>query len=414
MMSKQQIKDILPLIGLCVLTATACASTGSEGAAAGGAATQAQGAEMAAESDDPLIRALNTEDLTSERRSRIAEIQPSSARLTAELAIIATDPDAPTFARGNALLLLGDMTAATEMYAFAVGVRAEDPNIRAAAANALGDLVAVGSEGALRLLRVALDDPEPGVQVQALQSIGTRDAEALREFRESTTNPELRQIAATLLDVAAARGAPVIPPDQPVPDMVERETPEGDRLIFEAEQRWPAANAAAGRLSVVRADGDSIPIADEVEVVGGVLPAFFSTDRDRLVYEADREIRVRDLQTGEDRRVAAGIAPRPLPFTEDFVFARELDRIAREEAAGIRIRYEVLRAPFAGGEPENFGATVVTASPSERGYYSPVRWMRVVERGDRFYLEGDSMENLPLPNPFDGARGSAAEPPPAR
>ena len=38
----------------------------------------------------------------------------------------------------------------------------------------------------------------------------------------------------------------------------------------------------------------------------------------------------------------------------------------------------------------------------QRGGYSPVRWARIKQRGETFYLTSDNMEEFALPSPFGG------------
>jgi hypothetical protein len=144
---------------------------------------------------------------------------------------------------------------------------------------------------------------------------------------------------------------------------------------------------------------------ENMEVVAGVVPAFFSPEEDMVVYEQGRQIFVRELATGTVRQLGPGIAPRPLPFTADFVFLREDRGRQSEERERTRVSYDVFRASFAaaGPAPVAVGTLLALAEMVRHGNYSPARWLQVAEQGSRFTLAGDGAETYLLPNPFAGA-----------
>lgn len=352
--------------------------------------------------DASLVELLDTDVLSAERESRIRGRDSTADPLPRRLNQIARDPDAPPYARGNALLLLGEFEAIGYLGAFALGLRAEDARVRAAAATGLESLVALEPDRVLPILRRALRDEEPWVQARALQSLGAVDPDALRRYVPTAPTEELRQIARSLLQVAEERGAPLSPAmasGEAIPDTLARVSALGRRVRFITEKRWPAWGLAAGRLEVAPPDGEFAEVAGAVEVVAGVVPAFLSPDERWLVYETAREIRVRDLRSGADRIVGPGVAPRVIPFSSSFVFLRATDEApsGRDET---RLTYEVYRASLEGGAPESLGSLTATLSRQRFGNASPVRWMRVVEVSGEFFLEGERMDRFALPSPF--------------
>jgi hypothetical protein len=253
----------------------------------------------------------------------------------------------------------------------------------------------------MTILRAALRDPEQAVQVRALEAIGERDATALRDYLETGPAPQLASVAEGLLLAAEQRGAPLDP--QQNGSLVKTE-PAGARIIYERQRFWPGSDLSAGTLDLVTPDGARVRLGDSVEVARGVLPAFFSSDGMHVVFEEARTIRVHHVATGETESVGHGIAPRPLPFTDDFVYAVELEQAATEVRGETRITYELRRAPFASATPdaEPIGAVTVTSSFGVSGGASPARWMRIVEDVGMFSLRGENVEPAPLPDPFGG------------
>ena len=61
-----------------------------------------------------------------------------------------------------------------------------------------------------------------------------------------------------------------------------------------------------------------------------------------------------------------------------------------------------MRMPIAGGEETLLGEVTAVLSPTNKGNYAPVRWVRVRETDGRFYLIGDIGKPFELPSPFPG------------
>jgi hypothetical protein len=110
---------------------------------------------------------------------------------------------------------------------------------------------------------------------------------------------------------------------------------------------------------------------------------------------------VRDLTTNADRKLAAGIAPRILPFTTDVIYLREVRGKRSETPNSFGLKYDVLRQPTVGTDTAKVvGQIGAQALNNQKGNYATVRWMRIREDEGAFYLVGDMIEPFKLPNPF--------------
>jgi hypothetical protein len=183
---------------------------------------------------------------------------------------------------------------------------------------------------------------------------------------------------------------------------VLQRTSNGITVRYTPRQSWPEWGASVGTLSLARNGAAPIDVAGEVEVVGNVVPAFVSSDGRSVVYENARNIHLRDLVSGADRVISPGIAPRPYPFTDTFVFLRPESKPAVDDPVnGTQVFYEVMRMPFSGAEkPDLIGQVTASTKFGVRGAYSPARWMRVRESEGGFWLEGQGVSMFVLPDPF--------------
>ena len=313
-------------------------------------------------------------------------------------AAIAEDTSAPNIVRANALRLLANRKATNELTVFANALEASDEFVRMAVITSMREFMDTATETATAILAQGLRDRSPRVQAHALEVLGDRDAEVLRDYIASATNAELRDVATDLLRVAEERGAPLVPDSA---GRLARTTATGVRISFTPARRWPGWDAAAGEL-YLQTPGNTQPVrvASHVEVVGHVIPAFVTADSTMLVYEANREIRVRSLKDNSDRKLADGIAPRLLPFSQDIVFFRMGPGTAKQTSGGAANRFHVIRMPIVGGQETKLGEVTATLSPTIKGNYAPVRWIRVRELDGRFYLTGDIGKPFELPSPF--------------
>ncbi|MBI4408545.1 MAG: hypothetical protein HY561_02475 [Gemmatimonadetes bacterium] len=376
------------LIAAVLLVGGACTGRATSTAPTPGEAPEAR-----------VQRVLAEAPLRPEQYQRIAELEAElGGALDELLTTVALDTTAPVFSRGNALLLLGERHAAAQLRAFRVALGAREPRVRAAAVVGLRGVLPLAPAKTVALLERALRDPETQVQARALESLGDTDAAVLRRYLAGTPPTQLRAVAEELLRVVEERGAPLGAPAES--GTLERVGPGGARLLFRPLRQWPQWEAAVGELHVGTPGRPPTLVAKDVEMVAYVVPAFFSSDGRYLVYESARQIRVRDLESGNERALGPGIAPRGFPFTDDLLFLRERPDASVRQGDDVVLSYQVLRAPFAGGEPTSLGELTAIVRGQRRGAYSPARWMRVREQEGVIYLEGEDVSSFRLPDPF--------------
>ncbi len=324
------------------------------------------------------------------------------------LALITESPGLHALVRANALLLLGRREPDRHLLLVGMALEDADERVQLAAVAVLRELLDVKPAVAMPMLGGALASTSVGVQARVLETVAARDVDMLRRYVRRGPSPELLRIATDLIAVAEERGARLEPADST--GALARTGPAGHVLRYIPVRCW-SGGVSAGPLTLRPREGANI-LLGEVEVAGSVIPAFFSADGGFLVFESGRAIHVRDVTSGITRMAGPGIAPRVLPFTEDFVFLREIAGARTELRGGTRIQYEVLRAPFAPA-PDTAPPHIVSglgANPrmSLHANASPVRWMRVAElRDGAFALVGESMDTTLLPDPF--APGSSPD-----
>lgn len=336
------------------------------------------------------------------RQARI-ELEAMGPEIDTVLVTLAYDPRARPVQRANALVLLADRRspAALSTLRWAL-LTSDDDIVRAAAVMGLHRLGSDAPE-ALNAIRSAVSDPSPRVRLNALQVLDVHDIATVRALVRREHDPRVRTIGLQLLALAEARGAPLTPDA----DGVYRTVPlEGQaRLVFYPRTREPRWEYVRGELGLEPGDGSYLRLAQDVEMVRGVLPAFFSADRTSVVFEEARHIVVRDLERRETMYLGPGIAPRPIPFTDAFVYLRERVAERRETPQGTELVYDVLRSRFGGSAPERIGELRALARPDRFGYLSPVRWMTVGETADGWLLQVDGEPAFELTN-----RAGADEP----
>lgn len=313
-----------------------------------------------------------------------------------QVAIVAEDPNAGTDPRYNAVRILGEWQRRAALPSLRAAATDRDPRVRAAVVVAASAIATQTGEG-WALVEAALADPAPEVAAMALERLGPGRVETVRAFVARQPNPELARIAREIIRVAEERGARLAADSGGV---LRRQVSADVALEFRPTRAWARWDAAVGTVTIRRDGGPAVEL-DSIEVVRGVVPVFFSPDARHVVYERGRRIFVRALAEAAPRERGLGIAPRLLPFTGDFVFLRERPGTRTVAPASTTLHYDVVRAAIegdgAGGVLGTIGAPV---SQLRSGGYSPARWLRVVEHGDGFALEGEGFEHFALPPLF--------------
>ena len=323
------------------------------------------------------------------------------AEFISRLGLIAEDSANPWVVRANALKLLADRAALSEMTVFAIALRAREERVRMTAVSAMKEMMPIAPAAAVQILERALRDPNIRIQLRALEILSDRDVRILREYHARATNEELRGVARSLIQTAEERAAPLVPKDSA--GTLERTSFSGAVITFRPTMRWPNWDAAAGELHVrPPRSRQSVRVASNVEVVNNVVPAFMMSDSTTIVYEVNREIHARSLRDNTDRKLGNGIAPRIFPFTNDVLYFREIPNKKVVTAQATTYRYQLIRVPFAGGDEKVIGEIAATAQNAVKGNASPVRWSRIQEREGRFYLVGETIADFELPSPFGG------------
>jgi hypothetical protein len=327
-------------------------------------------------------------------RARLEEMGPE---VDSVLVSIAENPAARAEVRGNALVLLADRRSPLALQTLERALRfSENERIRSAAVLGLNRL-STSTEQAFDLIRLATGDRSRNVRLAALQSLDSRDIATMRSLLERETDPEVRLVALQLVSLAESRGAALA--SDPRGALRTARGYTEPQIVFRPVTVDSASRFAIGDLRLEMPDGPDIPLVPAAEVIGNVVPAFFSPDRSAVVYEYSGEIRVLDVASRHVRQVGPGIAPRLIPFTHQFVFLRERPANRRETDDGLEIVYDVLRSNFGGMQTQLIGEIRSWSRPELNGGANPVRWMVVGEAGDGFVLRGDGVETFGLPTP---------------
>jgi hypothetical protein len=346
----------------------------------------------------PLLRrsAFGAREIEASER---VELYVGPEEFIRRLATVAEDTTAPPVVRINAMALLAHRTAVSELYAFGNALKSPHERVRMAAVTAMREFLPAAPTTVVAILDRALHDPNPRVQAHALEILSDREIDILRSYHARATNRELRGVALDLIQTAEERGAPLVANE--TTGVLERTTPGGFVITFRPTQRWPQWDAAVGDLYIRQPNTrQPVLVASGVEAVGDVVPAFIAADSAALVYEVNREIHVRSLRDNTDRKLASGIAPRILPFTNDVMFLSEVEDRSLDTPMDMPLRYQVIRTSLGGTQPAVVGELKTTAKNNVRGNYSPVRWLRIRELNGRFYLIGEGVTEFELPSPF--------------
>jgi hypothetical protein len=327
-----------------------------------------------------------------------ARLEVMGPELDEVLIRLATDGSVDENVRANAITLLADRRSG---YAVPVLRRlvltSNADGVRAASVTGLQRFTA-DSPQVRTTLRAALGDPSPRVRLGALQGLDVEDADAVRLLLPREDDAQVRVVARQLLALYEARGAPLARDERGTFRTAGADTVA--RIVFNPVRADPEAGVYQGALWV-ETGGQLLPLAQDVEVVDGVVPAFFDATRAAVVYEAGRQVYVRDLRSGQTRAVGPGIAPRVIPFSDRFVYVREAPVPRRGAGGAASVDYTVYAASVWGGAPQPLGTLSATLDPSVFRGASPVRRMVVGETREGFVLRGPGVTPFALPGPFE-------------
>ncbi|MBW3630149.1 MAG: sister chromatid cohesion protein PDS5 [Gemmatimonadetes bacterium] len=340
------------------------------------------------------VRELLSEDQTRatyhEMRTRVQDMGPE---VDAVLLALARDRAVNLVVRSNALVLLAERRAPGAFSVLERALRPDQPaRLRAAAVLGLQRLLAVTPD-AMRLIRGALQDRSRTVRLNALTALDVTDVETVRAMLERERDPEVREVAMQLVGIAEARGAPLATDRRGA--LRTTSSALDAQIVFRPAQADPASGLALGDLRLELPGALDVPLTSNARAMGGVVPAFFSADHAQVVFEDDGQIRVIEIPTRNIRSVGPGIAPRVIPFSNSFVFLRELP--PARAAPGDEMRYSVFRAEFGGGAAEVIGELRATIPAGAPPGYSPVRRMVVAETLDGSVLRGEGITTFLLP-----------------
>ena len=346
-----------------------------------------------------VVRILDVDEPSPAFYRERARLEAMGPELDQVLFALAYDASVDESVRANALVLLADRRA-PGIYPMLRRQLVASPSdaVRAAAVEGLQRFVP-DSAGARNAIRAAIGDPAAAVRLNVLQRLDVEDAPLVRAQLAREPDAQVRTIAGQLLELLEARGAPLLRDDRgDLRALVRDGTPQ---IVFHPAWMDAPTGVESGALWVELPGASLVPLAQGVEVVGQVVPAFFDPTRAVVVYEAGREIRLRELRTGNTTVVGPGIAPRAIPFTDFFVFAREVDDARTTLRDGsVVVRYQLFRGSFSSGDAALVGVFEAILHPARWGGASPVRTMVVGEGRDGFVLRAQGMTPVPLPGPM--------------
>lgn len=340
--------------------------------------------------------ALDEDESSSEYQQTRLRIQDMGPEVDAVLLALVRDRAANSVVRSNALLLLTERGAPGVLAALQRALGLDAPiRLRATAVLGLQRLAPTSPE-AVRLIRGALRDPARTVRLNALVALDVTDVETIRTVMNSERDPEVRQVAMQLISIAEARGAPLAADTRGV---LRTTTGTGldPQIVFRPGRTDPVTGLSVGDLRLELPNATDVPLSSTAEAAGGVVPAFFSTDHARVVFETDGEIRVLDIPSRNVRRVGQGIAPRVIPFAERFIFLREQGRSTVAGGEAVSLTYAVFRAGFGGEAPERIGELRAEVRADLADRYTPVRRIVIGDTADGLVLRGEGVTAFPIP-----------------
>jgi hypothetical protein len=331
-------------------------------------------------------------------RERLVVMGPE---LDAVLIGLVEDESQDDNVRANSIVLLADRGAPGSMHLLRRQLTTSASDVvRAAAVRGL-QRFAPDSAGARNALRAAAGDPSALVRLNVLSRLEVEDAALIRALLAREDDARVRTIARQLLELLEARGARLV--RDPRGDLRTSGREGAPQIVFNPTWRDSLGGVEIGGLWVEMPGSTTlVPLAQEVEVVAEVVPAFFNVERTLVAYEAGGEVRIRDLRPGGGTRVVgAGTAPRVIPFTDHIVFVRPQRDGVKPVGDAFTVSYDVVRASLVSGGPEVIGRLDARVRPDVHAGASPVRWMVVGETANGFVLRGPGLTSFELPGPYE-------------
>jgi hypothetical protein len=327
-----------------------------------------------------------------EMRTRVQDMGPE---VDAVLSALARDRAVNPVVRANALVLLAERHSPSAFPALQRALAPDSPaRLRAAAVFGLQRLTPYVPD-AMRLIRASLQDPSRTVRLNALTSLEVTDVESIRAVLEKERDREVRQVAMQLVTIAEARGAPLAADRRGA----LRTTSGGldPQIVFRPGPVDPTTGMSVGDLRLELPGALDVPLTSTARAMGRVVPAFFSPDHAQVVFEDDSGINVLDIPSRNVRSLGAGIAPRVIPFSNQFVFLREEERTPAPTGQAASVRYGVFRADFSRGAAEEIGQLQAQIRADLPATYSPVRQIVVAETPEGSVLRGEGVSTFLLP-----------------
>ncbi|HYR06839.1 MAG TPA: HEAT repeat domain-containing protein [Longimicrobium sp.] len=347
-----------------------------------------------------VVRILDVEEPSPAYYRERAQLEVMGPELDAVLIGLVEDEAQDENVRANSVILLAERRAPGSMHLLRRQLFTSPSDVvRAAAVRGL-QRFAPDSAGARNALRAAAGDPSAHVRLNVLQRLDVEDASLIRTLLAREEDPRVRTIARQLLELLEARGARLV--RDPRGDLRTSGREGAPQIVFNPTWRDSLGGVEVGGLWVEMPNSTTlVPLAQEVVVVGEVVPAFFNVERTVVAYEAGGEIRIRDLRSSNTRVLGAGTAPRVIPLTDQIVFVRPRRDGVKPVGDAATVTYDVVRASLGSGTPEVIGDLEARVRPEVHAGASPVRWMVVGETGNGFVLRGPGLTPFVLPGPYE-------------
>lgn len=347
-----------------------------------------------------VVRILNVDEPSPAFYRERARLEVMGPELDAVLIGLVEDESRDENVRANSVILLADRRAGGSMHLLRRQLATSQSDlVRAAAVRGL-QRFAPDSAGARNALRAAAGDPSALVRLNVLSRLDVEDAALIRALLVREDDPRVRTIARQLLELLEARGARLV--RDPRGDLRTSGRENAPQIVFNPTWRDSLGGVEIGGLWVEMPGSTTlVPLAQEVQVVGEVVPAFFNIERSLVAFEAGGEIRIRDLRSGGTRVVGPGAAPRVIPFTDHIVFVRPQPDGVKPVGDAATVTYDVVRASLVSGAPEVIGRLEARVRPDVHAGASPVRWMVVGETRNGFVLRGPGVTPFELPGPYE-------------